>query len=230
MCGRKYEIYTDEELEIRYLSGNQRGNFLKGSKPNYNDCPTQLSPIVCLLDGERTIDRFRWGLVPFWATDVKSADKYSLINAKSEEITEKRSYKAPFQKRRCIVPVSGFYEWHRDNSGSKRPFAIRLKKEKIMSLAGIWEHWESKDGKESVNSFAIITTKANSLMEKIHNRMPVILDPKFEEIWLNPDFSDSEVLKDMLKPCPSSWLDAFEVSKMVNSPRNNSKEVLEPVS
>ena len=105
MCGRAYETYTEDELYVRYLNEKAKRNPL-GLKPNFNFSPTQLSPVVLVRDGETNISLFRWGLVPFWAKDVKSAAKYSLINARGEEIMEKRSYKTPFEKRRCIVPLS----------------------------------------------------------------------------------------------------------------------------
>lgn len=229
MCGRAYETYTEEELYVRYLNEKSKRNPLKPLKPNFNMSPTQTSPIVLVRDGKSTIELFRWGLVPFWAKDIKSAAKYSLINAKGEEIESKRSYAQAFKARRCIVPLSGFFEWKRPEEGPKIPYAIHLKSHEIMSVAGIWEHWESKDTSEQVNSFSIITISANKFMQKIHDRMPVILDPKDEKKWLDPDNEHIPGLKKLLKPCPASWLEAFEVLPLVNSPRNNRKEVLDPV-
>lgn len=229
MCGRAYQTYTDDELQIRYLNERAKRNPVAAFKPNYNIAPTQLSPIVLIKEGKLTIDRFRWGLVPFWAKDIKSAAKYSLINAKGEEIAEKRSYKSAFEKRRAIIPVTGFYEWRRSEEGAKKPFAIHHKSELILSLAGVWEHWQSQETDEEVYSFSIITTQANSFMKKIHDRMPVILEPKDEELWLDPDVQDLEKLKELIKPCPSNWLESFEISPMVNSPKNNRPEVLKPV-
>lgn len=228
MCGRAYETYTDEELEMRYLNKKPKRGLTLNIKPNYNLSPTQKSPIVLFRDHEVTIEHFRWGLVPFWAKDIASASKYSLINAKGEEITEKRSYKSAFEKRRCIVPLSGFVEWKREEK-SKRPFAIHLKGESIMSVAGVWEHWESKETGEKVNSFSIITTSANDFMEKIHDRMPVILSKKDEEAWLDPENNDVAKLKKLLKPCASSLLDAYEISTLINSPKNNFSDVLRPL-
>ncbi|MBI3555689.1 MAG: SOS response-associated peptidase [Deltaproteobacteria bacterium] len=229
MCGRAYETYTDEELEARYLNEKAKRNPL-GLKPNYNMAPTQLSPIVLEQNGKRNISLFRWGLVPFWAKDVKSAAKYSLINAKGEEILEKRSYKDCFMKRRCIVPLSGFIEWKRETEKVKRPFAIHLKDEPIMSVAGVWEHWESKETEEIVDSFSIITTSANSFMNKIHNRMPVILSKKDEDAWLDPDNKKPESLLKLLVPCASKLLAAHEISTLINYPKNNRPEVLEAVA
>ncbi len=226
MCGRAYSTYTEEELEARYHSERMKRHPL-GIKPNYNMAPTHVVPVILNRGKGPEIDFFRWGLVPKWARDVKTAEKYSLINAKGEEITEKRSYAEPFKARRLIVPLSGFFEWKRDGK-IKRPFAIHLKDQKIMSVAGVWEEWRSKDG-EVIDSFSIITISANSYMEEIHNRMPVILDAKDEARWMNPENSDIKALQDLLKSCPSERLKAYEVSTLVNSPKNNSEEALEPV-
>ena len=224
MCGRAYETYTDEEIYIAYR--NRRPlRFTIG--PNYNLCPTQISPVLIVRDGEREVAPMRWGLVPAWAQDVKAADKYSLINAKGEEIEFKRSYQAALRARRCIVPVSGFFEWKRE-AKQKTPFAIHLSNDPIMSLAGIWELWRSKETGEEVTSFSIITTAANSFMESIHNRMPVILDRADEEAWLDPTNQNVADLKALLKPCNSEKLACFAVSNLVNSPRNNSPEVVAP--
>ncbi len=230
MCGRAYETYTDEELEMRYLSKTVRLPLLRDLKPNYNMAPTQTSPIVLIRDNKKTIELFRWGLVPQWAKDIKSAAKYSLINARGEEITEKRTYKTPFKKRRCIIPLSGFYEWKRTKD-KKRPFAISLKDQNILSVAGVWEHWESKDDGEVVDSFSIITTSANSLMESIHDRIPVILKDQDIDQWLDPENENIESLQKLLKPCAAGKMVAVavEVSTMVNSVRNNTRDLLNPI-
>jgi putative SOS response-associated peptidase YedK len=227
MCGRDYSTYTDEELFLRYLN-KKPVNFPKLT-PTYNITPNQKSLVLRLINGERTFDFLRWGLIPFWAKDIKSASQYSLINAKAEEISEKISYKAAFEKRRCIIPMSGFFEWKNEGTKRKKPFCIRLKDEPIMSVAGIWEHWKSKDATDEVYSFAIITTDANSLVQEIHNRMPVILDRNDETAWLDPENTETAGLKKFLKPCPSEWIEAYEISTLVNSPRNNRPEVLSPV-
>ena len=227
MCGRTYKTYTDEELFYRYL--NSKPIQLPEMRPNYNMVPTQDTLILRVVKGERHFDDMRWGLVPFWANDIKSADRYSMINAKAEEITEKRSFKGAFEKRRCIVPMSGFFEWQKIGTGRKKPYCIRLKDEPIMSLAGIWEHWKSKDGTLDVLSFAIITTDANEVMREIHTRMPVILHQGNEAEWLDPENTQIQKLKGLLKPCPSEWLETYEISTLVNSPKNNSPDVLQPV-
>ncbi|HXN06323.1 MAG TPA: SOS response-associated peptidase, partial [Nitrospiria bacterium] len=185
MCGRIYKTFTSEELLYRYL--NNQPVALPEMKPNYNMVPTQETLVLRAADAERRFDSMRWGLVPIWANDVKSANRYSVINAKAEEITEKRSFKGAFERRRCIVPVTGFFEWQKADDGRKKPYCVHLKDEPIMSLAGIWEHWQSKDGLQELFSYAIITTGANEIMREIHMRMPVILERSGEAEWLNPE-------------------------------------------
>ncbi len=227
MCGRAYITYTEDELAARYLNEKRKRQPLIGLKPNYNLSPTQLAPVVTMQDGLTQIAMMRWGLLPFWAKNLDAVKKYSLINAKAEEIDQKRSYAIPFKKRRCIIPLSGFFEWKRVDAASKQPFAIYSKNYSILSVAGVWEVWRSADQRgEEIHSFALITTSANSLMKSIHDRMPVILDPKSESLWLDPACEDPAVLRKFLKPYPSKLLAAHPVSKLVNSPKNNRPEIL----
>lgn len=228
MCGRAYETYTEEELYFRYLNERGKRNPL-GLRPNYNLSPTQKSPIVFVSQGIKSIDLFRWGLIPFWAKDIQSASKYSLINARGEEIQEKRSYKAAFKSRRCILPLSGFIEWKRQDEKRKTPFAIHLKGEPIMSVAAIWERWEDSKTGDHVNSFSIVTTSANAFMKKIHDRMPVILDRDQEDQWIDPKNENIDSLQKMLKPCPAQMLAAYEISTAINSPKNNNADVIRPL-
>jgi len=232
MCGRAYATYSEEELIFRYLNRKPWPwpieKLVPDFKPNYNMCPTQIGLALSVHEEKLGFRQMRWGLVPGWAKTVKDADKYSMINAKAEEISEKRSYSAAFRKRRCIVPVSGFFEWKRSTT-SKKPFAIFLKEDSIMSLAGVWESWTSKENGEVVESFAVLTTAANSFMENIHTRMPVILGPDKEEAWLDPDVTDELKLKNLLSLCSPDNLGAFEISTKVNSPKNNSSEILKRV-
>jgi len=229
MCGRAYYTVTDEELSMRYLSRKpvRIPEHVRGLRPNYNLSPSQLTPVILVREGERTVDLFRWGLVPFWAKDEKIG--YKMINARSETITEKPSFRAAFQRRRCIVPLSGFYEWQRQGD-EKRPFAIYHPSEPVLSVAGIWETWTAKSPEDrTIHSFSILTTEANSFMSRVHDRMPVLLAQKDHEEWLDPGQTDSKELLRLLKPCPESWLERHEVSSAVNSPKNNREELLIPV-
>jgi len=229
MCGRAYFTYTDAELEARYLTQKQHRHPLGELKPIYNLCPTEQAPVILVKNGHRTIELLRWGLVPAWAKSIQEASKYNLINARGEEIAVKQSFKEAFRQRRCLVPLSGFYEWHRIDPKTKTPFSISLTDGNIMSAAGIWESWHSRETGEIVESFSIITIGSNSFMSKIHDRMPVIINPSDEDDWLNPEIKDIKTLQNFLRPCPSEWLKAYEVSTKVNSPKNKDIDLLQPV-
>jgi putative SOS response-associated peptidase YedK len=166
-----------------------------------------------------------WQLIPAW--EPAFATRLSTINVRSEKVFESRLYRTLVARQRCIVPLSGFFEWKKDGA-SKRPFRIHLRDEPIMSIAGVWDTWRPGSLDER-RSFAIMTTAANGFMREIHDRMPVILGRSDEDAWLDPDVREREALQKLFTPCPSSWLKAVEVSRLVNSPRNNTPAVLQPV-
>jgi putative SOS response-associated peptidase YedK len=222
MCGRVYHTYTEEEVFLRYLAKRPLEPF--AIAPVYNLCPTQDSPVLRMVDGERQFDNMRWQLVPEWEAEFTT--KLSTINAKSETVFDSPLFGPLVVQRRCIVPISGFYEWKTDGQ-RKRPFKIHLRGNAIMSLAGVWNTWRPGTPFER-RSFTIITTAANRFMREIHDRMPVILNGSAEEGWLNPDVHERQDLQELLKPCPDEWLSSAEVSPLVNSPKNNSPELLEP--
>jgi putative SOS response-associated peptidase YedK len=223
MCGRAYETYTEEELNLRY--GNVRfppiPDFLL---PVYNLCPTMNSPVLRSIDGQRRFDQMQWQLIPAYEPTFKT--KLSTINAKSETVFASSVYRDLVVRQRCIVPLSGFYEWKREGD-RKRPFRIYLQDEPIMSVAAIWDSWRRGTPDERW-SFSILTTAANSFMNEIHDRMPVILGRSDEDSWLDPECHEPEELQRLFKPCPSSWLTAMEVSPLVNSAKNNTPAVMEP--
>lgn len=218
MCGRAYATYTEDELRFRYM--NEKPVRVPKLKPNFNLSPSEDALVLKVQDGNKEFAFHRWGLIPHWAKDEKIG--YKMINARADTITEKPSYRNAFKSRRCIVPLSGFIEWKRDGE-TKRPFRIGLKDKPIMSVAAIWEAWGE------LHSFSIITTEANPFMERIHDRMPVILAEEDEDQWLDSECKEPEKLTALLKPCPSQWLEAVEISTLVNSPKNNRKEVLDPI-
>jgi putative SOS response-associated peptidase YedK len=192
-------------------------------KPRYNIAPTQnLTVISNQNPGELSF--FRWGLIPFWAKDISIGNK--MINAKAETIAEKPSFKNSLKHKRCLVLSDGFYEWKTISPKEKIPYRITFRDNSLFAMAGIWDSWKNEEG-NMINSFAIITTTPNKLMENIHPRMPVILDRKDEKSWLNSD--DTVQLQSLLKPYPVEEMTAFPVSKLVNSPANDSPEVMNPV-
>ena len=221
MCGRAYETYSDEELYFRYLGTNSE--IPLDLTPVYNLCPTQTSPVLRVIAGNHRFDIMRWQLVP--RTEPAFTTKLSTINARSESVFGSPLYRDLIMRQRCIVPLSGFYEWKRGDRLS--PFRIQLRDEPIMSVAGLWDTWQAGTP-EAKHSFSILTTSANEFMGKIHDRMPVILSRADEEAWLDPENNDRETLQSLLKPCASSRLDAREVSTLVNSPKNNSPALLDP--
>ena len=222
MCGRVYETYTEEELAVRYLE--RRAAIPFPIFPKYNLCPTQSSPVLRCVNGARHFDEMRWQLVP--KLEPRFSTKLSTINARSETIFDSRIFRDLIVSQRCIIPVSGFFEWRTDGK-AKRPFAIHLRDTPIMSVAGIWDTWRPGTPEEG-RSFSILTTRANEFMSTIHDRMPVILKTSDEDAWLDPEIHEPEILGRLLLPCPSSWLTAFEVSGLVNSPKNDSSDVLQP--
>jgi putative SOS response-associated peptidase YedK len=147
--------------------------------------------------------------------------KYPLINARAEEIEKKPSFRSPIRYRRCIVPASGFFEW-KLIEGHKRPYFVRPVGGGYFALAGVWDHWQGEDGK-AVNSCAIITTEANTMMREIHDRMPLILEQEVLGTWLDPETEQERVLA-MLLACQDGMKEAYMVSSKVNSPRNNGPE------
>lgn len=218
MCGRYSFAIVDELIEERFGVRVRTAIY----KARYNCAPGQELAVISN-NNPAELSFYHWGLIPFWAKE-KSVG-YKLINAKSETITEKPSYKNAFRSRRCLVPADSFFEWKKDRE--KNPYRILMKDEKPFSMAGIWDRWTSSGG-EIIHSFSILTTLPNELMSEIHERMPVILGIADEKRWLSP-LPESELL-DLLKPYPAEKMKAYRISKLVNSPKNDLAEILIPVT
>ena len=196
-----------------------------GLTPRYNIAPSQPVAVVPN-DGRNRLDFFNWGLIPFWAKDPKIGNR--MINARSETIAEKPSFRGSFKYKRCLILADGFYEWRKDpGTKSKTPIYIHMKDRSPFAFAGLWDNWNSKDGSE-IRSCTIITTQPNELLEQIHNRMPVILPPSGYGAWLKEGENDLDLLHSLLNPYPSEEMAAFPVSKQVNSPQNDTPEVILP--
>ena len=176
--------------------------------------------------GERSLDVLRWGLVPYWAKDLKVG--FANINAKAEGIENRPAFREAFQRRRCLVPVDNFYEWKKTPTG-KQPDAVALADRGLMALAGLWENWRSPAG-EWVRTFAIITTTPNELCAELHNRMPVVLGPKTWPAWLGEEPADARQLKAMLAPYPSAGMTCWPVSTRVGNVKNNDPSLIEPIA
>ncbi|MEA5563916.1 SOS response-associated peptidase [Anabaena sp. UHCC 0399] len=223
MCGRFTLTQTAEALaEIFHVQPEQN------LAVQYNIAPTQM--VVTVLHNpevnQRELQQLRWGLIPSWAKDSSIGSK--LINARSETVAEKPSFRSAFKHRRCLVVADGFYEWQKQQ-GTKQPFYFRLRDGQPFGFAGLWEKWSSPT-QEEIISCTILTTAANELLQPIHDRMPVIIDPKDYDLWLDPEVQTPQPLQSLLSPYPTAAMTAYPVSKLVNSPKHNSPECIIPVN
>ncbi len=216
MCGRFSLTSPWEVLKERFEVNIPENDY----RLRYNAAPGQ-DLWVIPEDTPNEAQLFHWGLVPFWAKDTKIGNR--LINARAETVSEKPAFRIPFKKHRCLVLADGFFEW--DKKGTKRvPYRIVIKDEQPFSLAGICDYWKDEKGKE-IKSFSIITTEANRIISKIHDRMPVILLRKDEKVWLDPDLDIIQAMK-MLHPYPAEEMKMYPVSTLVNSPKNDLPQVI----
>jgi len=193
--------------------------------PSYNIAPTQPIAIIAEEGGTRRLVTLHWGLIPSWAKDPAIGNK--MINARAETLSQKPSFRLAFKKRRCLIIADGFYEWRKQGS-RKVPLYIRLKSGQPFGFAGLYEHWTAPDG-NTIETCAVITTGANDLLHPIHPRMPVILPKAHHAAWLDPTMEDEQVLLPLLQPFASDEMEAYEVSRQVNSPRYNAPACILPV-
>jgi putative SOS response-associated peptidase YedK len=214
MCGRYGVISGEKEIKKRFDVGSFSGKITK----SYNLAPTQNAPVITRHSPNMLSIKY-WGFTPSWSKKI-------LINAQAEKLSESRVWSKAFKENRCIVPSDFFFEWKKTKNG-KKPYLIRRKNKEMMGFAGlVLEHEDEKGTKKE--RFVIITTKPNSLMEKIHNRMPAILNEEDEDEWLNPDNVEVDKLGKILLPINSEELEDYEVGPQVNSPKNNTKEIIKP--
>jgi putative SOS response-associated peptidase YedK len=195
--------------------------------PTYNAAPQSTQPVVRLNHdtSAREVALMRWGLVPFWAKDAKIG--YTTINARSEEAPAKPMYREAFKKRRCLIPADAFYEWNRIDAKTKHPYAFAMTGDKPYALAGLWESWQPKEG-EPLTTFTILTTDPNALVERIHNRMPVILEPGDYERWLEPG-DPARPPVDLMRPLAAEKMHSWRVNDRVGNVRNNDPQLLDMV-
>ena len=222
MCGRFTLTADPADLqEAFYWVDFGNANF----SPRYNIAPSQGVPVVTN-SGENKLDFFTWGLVPFWAKDPKIG--FRMINARSETLSEKPSFRNAYKHRRCLILADGFCEWQKvPDQKTKIPTYIRLQDGVPFAFAGLWENWQSPDGSQ-ILSTTIITTRPNDLLKPIHNRMPVILPSEAYEPWLTPGEVDTETLDPLLRPYDPDLMEVFPVSRFVNNPRNDTAECVRP--
>ncbi len=220
MCGR-FTLTAD----MNTLQGTFPWlNVPEGLAPRFNIAPSQPVAVVPN-DGNRQLDFYVWGLVPFWAKDPSIGNR--MINARAETLAEKPSFKHAFRRRRCLILSDGFYEWKRSES-SKIPMYIKLASGDPFAFAGLWENWNAPDGSQLL-SCTIITTGPNELVKDIHNRMPVILPSEAYDAWLDPSERQPSDLSGLLKPFTAEQMVAFPVSTIVNNPNNDIPACIQPV-
>ncbi|HEY1500886.1 MAG TPA: SOS response-associated peptidase [Acidobacteriaceae bacterium] len=227
MCGRYYRRSDKQRIADAFKVGVPPSFEIL---PDYNAAPTTFQPVIVedRDSGEREIRAMYWGLIPYWAEDPKRLG-VSTINAKAESLMKKPIWREPLERRRCLVPADGFYEWQKFSAKTKQPWAIALKGDEPLAFAGLWDRWKSTDPKTVLESFAIITTEANELTAPVHERMPAILQPRDYERWLRPGDAGRPPV-DLLRPFESALMHAWRVDCAVGNVKNNSAALLEPVA
>ena len=223
MCGR-FTLTTPADVLAEVYQIEDRPPLT----PRFNIAPTQPVAAVRADGGGRRCDMLSWGLVPFWADDA--AIGHRLINARADGVAAKPSFRAAFKKRRCLVLADGFYEWQKiPGSKQKQPFYIRLRDHRPFAFAGLWEHWEGKDG-SAVDSCTIITTDPNELIKPIHDRMPVILAPEVHGAWIDPENQNPAALRQLLLPYPAGEMEAYAIGTKVNRPAYDAPDCIDPLT
>lgn len=222
MCGRYSIIFSFEEL-FRYFHLTGESATLE---PRYNIAPSQSVPAVRMVEGKRALALLQWGLVPFWSKEPSV--RFQTINARSETAHSSPAFRTAFRYRRCLIPASGFFEWQKREK-EKQPYYIFRKDGKPLAFAGLWDRWESQDGSQALESCTILTTRANDLVTRLHDRMPVILEPADFDLWLDPEEHFTEKLSPLLRPAESSLLAMYPVSRYVNKTGNEGKKCIEPL-
>lgn len=224
MCGRFVQVEKPEFYAEHFGAEFVRTETLK---QNYNVAPTTQVYAVAEHDGNRVLTSFRWGLVPFWAKDIKIGNRS--INARSETAATKPTFRSSFEKRRCLIPADGFYEWERKTKG-KLPHYIYAADGKPLPVAGLWSSWKDPETDDRVLTCTILTGPPNDLLKPIHDRMPVILPQEHWAAWLDPSNDEVESLQSLMVPLASSLMAEHPVSTLVNKVANNGSDLVRPLS
>lgn len=218
MCGR-YTLDSAPERIARYFRLDQYQHF----QPRYNIPPGTDVPVIRLSpEGKRVLHLLRWGLVPHWSKEPSIGAK--LNNARAESVAEKPSFRSAFQRRRCLIPADGFYEWKAEGP-SKQPYYISLKSKQPMAFGGLWESWKAADG-SLLRTACIVTTSANQAMAPIHDRMPVLLQPEDWNLWLE---GSAEQASTLLHPCADELIQTWPVSRRVNRIQEDDAGLVAPI-
>lgn len=237
MCGRYATTQTAASLNHEFEIDLQHA--VDDLEPDYNVAPTKLAPVVIgrrpdgSADVQRELLTAKWGLIPSWAKDPSIGSR--MINARTETVAEKPSFKAAFAKRRALIPADGYYEWYTgepvegQKKPTKQPFYITPKDGSVLAMAGLYEFWKDRAGGDWVISFTILTTTAEDSLGHVHDRMPLFLEPSTYDAWLDPAPRPPDDLLGLLIPAAPGRLDAFAVSTAVNNFRNNGPELIQPL-
>jgi putative SOS response-associated peptidase YedK len=227
MCGRFTLASDTEMLQQTFFDFEVPMNL----SPHYNISPTQDVAVIANTETHSEgsqVEFFHWGLIPSWAKDPRIGNR--MINARSETLAEKPSFRNAYKRRRCLILADGYYEWQKiPGDRLKQPVYIRLKSQEPFALAGLWETWRTEEINEPLRSCTIITCPPNALLEEIHHRMPVILPQDAYAEWLTPDERTADVLQSLLIPYSDEEMEAYPVSRFVNRPMNNSPECIAPL-
>jgi putative SOS response-associated peptidase YedK len=217
MCGR-FTFQPTEAVSARF----QISNRLDSLTARYNIAPGQMVPVI-IAHSPRRVVPMRWGLIPHWAKDEKTA--YKMINARVETLTQRPAFRGLLSHHRCLVPASGFYEWQGEGR-EKTPYYIHPQDQQYLAFAGLYDVWQRPDG-EDLYTFTIITTAADPFMAKLHNRMPVVLERDLEDDWLDPEITSARDVLGMLERSAGVTLDAYPVSRLVNTPSVDSHALIQ---
>jgi putative SOS response-associated peptidase YedK len=244
MCGRFVSASSPALLAERFAVDEVT---FDDDEPHYNVAPRAIVPVVRERGGEhphRALSGLRWGLVPSWAKDPAVGDRQ--INARAETLTTKPAFKRAFERRRCIVPADGFYEWQAvtapggkpSGKARKQPYFVHRRDGEPMAFAGLWEVWKAPEGFAPIDGMddegwlrtcLIVTTRANDSLAPIHDRMPVLLPGSAWDRWLDRDEQDVAALEALLVPAPDAWLEVYPVGTLVSDARNEGPELVRPV-
>lgn len=220
MCGR-YRLSSTEEEVAEFFEAEPTEELY----PRYNIAPSQPVPVIRQVGPRRAISMVRWGLVPFWARNTSIGSR--LINGRSETILDRPSFRSSFAERRCLVPADGFYAWKKGGK-VKQAFHFGMADGSLFAFAGLWDRWSSPEG-TVLESCTILTTTPNTLLQDVHDRMPVILHRDHHHTWLTTPAAEEQRLSELLVPFKSELMARYEVSSLVNNPRNDTPACVEPL-
>lgn len=228
MCGR-YVVRKGGQFLLNHfgISTNRRYGQIEDWQPKYNIAPTTFIPAIFRTEGEREAALFKWGLLPFWAGEK---DGFKTINARTEEIETKPTFKEPIKKRRCLIPATDYFEWKGDK-GNKQPFMFHRPESELFAFGGIWQAWKPKGShEEPILTCSILTTSPNEFGRQYHDRMPVVIQPEHYDYWLDPQVTEVADIKELFSAVPEDFFTATAVNKDIGNVKNQGPQLVEPLT